>query len=144
VINSMTRHYQDQAVVDLADYRRSNISPFAGHWPGHREFCAAFAAYLRKRAGSAETDSDGLERLAVAFDLRRIRLVSVLTSMLYDQRLIGSAAVALDRAGHLEDTLVAPSRQVSSACAVAYQLADALDAVAVALEIRPPATRIRR
>src|SRR5690349_18940065 len=113
MINSMTSYCQDQVVVDLADYRRRNSSPLAGRWPGHREFCVAVAAYLRKRAGSAETDSDGLERLTIAFDLRRIRLVSVLTSMLHDQRLIGSAAVALDRAGHLEDVLVAPRRQVS-------------------------------
>lgn len=141
MIDSMTRHCQDRnAVVDLTDYRRRNISPFTERWLDHREFFTAFAAYLRKRAGSAETDSDGLERLAVAFDLRRIRLVSVLTSMLHDQRMIGSATVALDRAGHLEDLLVVPGHQVSSARAVAYQLADALDAIAAALEIRPPAT----
>jgi hypothetical protein len=144
VISSMTQHCQDQVVVDLADYRQKNISPFNERRKGHRDFCVAFSAYLRKRAGSVETDSDGLERLAVAFDLRRIRLMSVLTSMLHDQRLIGRATLALEHAGHLEEVLVVPSPYASSVCVTAYQLAHALDAVAAALEIRPSSARIRR
>ena len=144
-MSSTTRRGRLATVVDLEYYRNHKALCSRDHWKSDRVFLLAFAAYLRKRAGRAETDPDGVKRLAVAFDLRRVRLINTLTTMLGERYLIDSATIALGLAEHLDDLLAPCSDRASSASATAYQLAHALDAVAATLETRrSPADVTRR
>jgi hypothetical protein len=131
-------------VIDLACYRNRKKFHSEGDRKGDQQFCIGLAAYLRRRAERAEIDPDGPKRLAIAFDLRRVTLINSLTSMLDEACLVNHATVALSLAEQLNDALTIPTGRAPSARATAYQLAHALDAVAVALETRlssAPATR---
>jgi hypothetical protein len=143
-MNSTTRTGWQAVVVDLEHYRSSKALCSSDHRKSDGVFLVTFAAYLRKRAGRARTDPDGLKRLAVAFDLRRVRLVDTLTSMLGEPYLIDCATIALNLAELLADLLAPCTDQASSASATAYQLARSLDAVAAALEIRRPSAHVTR
>jgi hypothetical protein len=144
VISSTNRAANQAVIVDLAYYRSCKKFSSNDHWRRDREFCVTFASYLRKRAGRVETDPDGLKRLAVAFDLRRVKLINSLTSMLDEQYLIDRANIALGLAEHLDDVLTIPTDQESSARATAYQLAHALDAVAAELQARLSSAHVTR
>jgi hypothetical protein len=139
-----TRAGRQAVVVDLEYYRNRKALRSRDRRKSDEVFLVAFAAYLRKRAGHAGTDPDGLKRLAVAVDLRRVRLVNTLTSMLGERYLIDSATIALGLAEHLDDLLTPRTDQASSASATAYQLAHALDAVAAELEIRRSSAHVTR
>jgi hypothetical protein len=130
-------------ILDLADYRRRRKLPL-NQWKSDKEFFVAFAAYLRNRAGKVGVDPDGLKRLAVAFDLRNVKLINSLTPMLNEQYLLDSAAAALSLVERLDDALTISTEQASSAKATAYQLAYSLDVIAAALEIKPSSTHVTR
>jgi hypothetical protein len=144
MISSTAGIGQGAHVIDLAYYRRRKTSLSMDQWSSDQEFFVTFAAYLRKRAGSVEVDSDGLERLAVAFDLRRIKLTSSLRSMLNEQYLTEQASAALDLAERLEDVLTFPTDRTSSVSTAAYQLAHALDMMAATLCTILPSTNYIR
>jgi hypothetical protein len=120
-------------MVDLSEYRSRRRASRSDPWRDRQEFCTSFAAYLRERVLRVESDFEGCERLAVAFDLRCIRLVRVLTSMLSDERLMGQAAHTLGLARSWAAELAPGNRHVPSACAAVNDLADALDMVGAVL-----------
>lgn len=135
---------QGAAVIDLAHFRWKKTSLPMEQWRNDGDFFVTFAAYLRKRAATVEVDPDGVKRLAVAFDLRRIKLMSSLKSMLNEQYLTEQAATGLALAERLRDVLAIPTDRGSSASATAYQLAHALEAIAAVLCIRLPSTHVTK
>jgi hypothetical protein len=140
----MTQASHTATVVDLADYRRRRKPSLNDQWKSDQAFFAAFAAYLRKRAERVDIDPDGLRRLAVAFDLRSVKLTSSLMSMQNEQYLLDSATTALSLVERLDDALTISTEQVASVKATAYQLAHSLDVIAEALEIKLSSTHVRR
>jgi hypothetical protein len=136
MIGSITGSGRHSVVVDLAHYRACRRHSSLDRLKKDHEFYVAFATYLRKRAGRAGIDPDGLKRLGVAFDLRRVKLVSSLRSMLDEQYLVNDATIALGLVEHLDEVLALPTSRGPSAKTTAYQLAHALDEVATALETR--------
>lgn len=143
-MSSTTWAARQAVIVNLEYYRNRNALCSRDHRKSDGVFLVAFAAYLRKRAGRAGTDPDGLKRLAVAFDLRRVRLIHTLTSLLGERYLIDSATVALDLAQQLADALAPCTDQASSVRVTADQLAHALDAVAAELAIRRTSAHVTR
>jgi hypothetical protein len=131
-------------VVDLTGYRARREAK-SGYSRGEdQEFYAACAAYLRRRADEIENDPDGVRRLTIAFDLRRVKLRDYLTSALAEANITDEAAAALRRARQLPSMLTAQA-EPTTAREAAYRLAEALDEVIRALGARSgPARRAQR
>jgi len=82
-------------VVGLAGYRARREAMAGSSRRDDREFYAACAAYLRRRAYAIVNDPDGVRRLAIAFDLRRVKLCDYLTSALAEEDIADEAWAAL-------------------------------------------------
>lgn len=131
-------------VVDLAAYRGRREAKAGYPRRDDREFYAACAAYLRRRADEIGNDPDGVRRLAIAFDLRRVKMREYLTSALAEEDITDEAAVALRNARQLPAMLTAEADPAAARVA-AYRLAEALDTVITALGARSgPARHARR
>ena len=85
----------DAQVVDLAGFRARREARAGLSRGEDQEFYAACAAYLRRRAYEIVNDSDGVRRLAIAFDLRRVKLCDYLTSALAEEDIADEAWAAL-------------------------------------------------
>jgi hypothetical protein len=134
MLNPEARISQRPVVTDLAQYRRRRGLSSIESWKADREFLIGFTEYLQKRIESAELNPKELKRLSVAFDLRRIRLMGCLRSLLNEEYLTDQAALALRSAGRLSEELAAAAPKASLACSIANELVHALDAVIAALK----------
>lgn len=115
-------------VVDLAGYRARREAKAGSCRRDDQEFYAACAAYLRRRADEIADDPDGVRRLAIAFDLRRVKMRDYLTTALAEEDIADEAAAALWNARQLPATLTAQADPAAARVA-AYRLAEALEAL---------------
>jgi hypothetical protein len=122
-------------VVDLAGYRVRREAKAGSSRRDDQEFYAACAAYLRRRADEIGDDPDGVRRLAIAFDLRRVKMRDYLTSALAEEDIADEAAAALRNARQLPAMLTAQADPAAARVA-AYRLAEVLDTVITALGAR--------
>lgn len=132
---------QRPIVADLAQYRRRRGLSCFDRRKADREFLIGFAEYLQGRIESAELEPNELMRLGIAFDLRRIRLMGCLTSLLDEEYLIDQASLALRSAKQLADEIAVVAPRASSVCSIADELVHALGAVIVGLEFTLIPTR---
>ena len=131
----------DAKVIDLARYRRTNLRSILAVPNLYLDSLVDFARYLRERAGGIGVSPHGLERLAVAFDLRRIRLARTLGSMIGDGNLSNEAQLALSISNQLAGELALPLPDPRSSYHLAYDLAHALDMLIAKLDMKAISTR---
>lgn len=130
-------------VIDLAGYRARRGAKAGYARRDDQEFYAACAAYLRRRADEID-NPDGVRRLAIAFDLRRVKMRDYLTSALAEEDVTDEAAAALRNARQLP-TILKARADPAAARVAAYRLAEALDTVITVLAARSgPARHARR
>jgi hypothetical protein len=131
---------QHQIVTDLAQHRRRRGLSRTDRWRADREFLISFAEYFQGRIEKAEIGPGELIRLGIAFDLRRIRLMSCLTSLLSEEYLVDQASCALRSAERLADEIAAPVPETPLVSSIASELVLALDAVIATLDsmLNPP------
>ena len=125
-------------VVELTKYRsmRARLVPGQVGRNEYRDSIADFAKYFRERTVSIGVSSYGLEKLAVALDLRQVRFLRTLGSMISDDNLSGEAQHALSPFRCLSSKLALP---VPNSCSVAQatnKLAYALYMLVATLDMK--------
>ncbi len=132
-------------VVELAKYRRvpARLVSDVAFRNEYRDSLVHFAEYLRERTTGIAESSYGLERLAVGLDMRRIRLMETLSSMVSaDNHLSDEVRRALSLFGCLASELALPIPNSCSVAEVADELACGLDVLVSALDVKASSSHL--
>src|ERR1022692_454096 len=120
----------------MVEYRRTHRYSGLGVRNEVRDSLMDLAQCLQRLAEGIVNGPYGLEKLAVAFDLRRIRLVDNLGSMMGNGDLRREAQLALLLAGRLAEELALPDPDPWSVTHAMNKLARALEILIMALDMK--------